>query len=663
MNKDAGDFIRNRRLRFSSAVMSDRAEPAAETRDGQPAFGGRRPILNIIRRRARFIAAVALTGTALIGVAALAVPPSYTATAQLMVRPTSSEIAASLLGPVIDTHIAMMTSVDCLRRVLKRRPKMDSSAAFVPERGPPTTSDRLRKALMAATAAAKAALFPARPAQDGSVAEGSAQELAALKNSLLVRQERLSSIVAVSAMSKNPYEATATVNELVTLHVEQLAERKRRDTEMLRSLQDADIEGARRELKQAEDALTAFQAVHGTVGPDDTADLIAEVQRQLAQARADLRLRELAQNRANVPANDDESNASSESRRVGQLEFRLRNLQDKSRLAFRERMDQQALELRIASARKLLDDMMVRRQEDTKDSTQSFAADARVFSLATVPSRPSSTNPLLLVPPAFVAFSVLGVALAVLIDRMDHTVRSVREAEDAAGFPCLGLIPRLLPHSYFRWSRSLKCREQLRADALEAVSQSIAQLYDGRRGLRIILITSGCDADDKQDFAIDLGSHLACTEYRVMVMRIKDRQTASGSARCSVQAAAASGDDCSSTRNPNYRFDPVHAAAQEITGLLSRSGERFEILQASYDYIIIDAPPALLTMNTRILAAKVDGVVLGLRWGATRRETISETLLALRRVAEFSSEFNVDYFTVLTDVDPNGFWYRWPAIV
>ncbi|MEH3144367.1 MAG: Wzz/FepE/Etk N-terminal domain-containing protein [Methylobacterium frigidaeris] len=654
MNKTLGTFVQHGRLHLASAVVPERA---GGERDEEPAGPGRRrPILNTLRRRAGLIAAVALAGTVLTGIAALSVPPAYTATAQLIVEPTSAEIAAALLGPVIDTHIAMLTSDRRLRRVLTER--ADGAAAGpAPAAAPPPLDARLRETLTAAATAVKTTLLPPRPEPEAGPGGAPGGDLASLKAALLVRQERLSSIVAVSARGRDPEEAATTVNRLVTLHVEELRDRKRRDAASSHAEQDIRIEAVRADLERAEDALKAFQAANGTASPDGDVDLIAEVQRQLALART--RLHE-QQARLTRPGSAPESGegAAETGRleaefavrelglRVSRLELQLQELQARSGQAFRQRLEQGALEQRIASARKLLDDLMQRRQEDPKDSARPFAAEARVFALASVPSRPSSINPFLLLPPACFAFGGLGIALALLRERMDRSLRSEREVEEIAGITCLGLVPRLRPHRLLHRSDDHDPAALLRERALASLARSLTRLRGDRgdHGAQVILVTAGRCDEDKRGLAAGLGEGLGWAGRRVLVMEASDHED-----------IAARGESCRVARDASHPFDRLATSLDRADTLLDRSGEEFRLLADRYDYVVVDAPPILSAMRVRVLAAMSDGVILGLRWGATRRETACEALMALRRSARFVGAFDVNAVAVLTDVDPRGY--------
>lgn len=671
MNKNLEPLLRDRRLRFAATVVPESAGPERES-DAR-AGGGRRPLFNVLRRRLGLIAAVTLAGTFVAGVAALSVPPAYTATAQLIVEPTAAELAAALLGPVIDTHITTLTSDRRLRTVLNERAQAVAQAAEAarqrkPE--PPSLDGQLRALLADAVAGVKKVLRPAEEAPAST--EAPAPEIGPLRDSLLVRQERLSSILAISVRSRDPEEAAAIVNRLVSLHVEELRERKQRETEFSQAELDAQIASTRAELGRSEDALKAFEAANGPAAPDDSAELIADVQRQLQLARDALREREARAPRtgsealpeilpeaAEEPASegqrqrlDDAYEVRALGLRVGRLEMRLRDLQAKSSLAFRQRLEQQALELRIASTRKRLDDLLQRRQDESKEVPRRFAAEARVFALASVPSRPSSVSPFLMLPPAGIAFCVLGIALALVRERMDRSLRSEREAEEALGIPCLGHVPRALSQARLRPVAALR-REWEQAEACESAGRALAQICDSGHGLRVVLVAAGREPADAAHLATGLARGLARAGHRVLAIEL--REGAARVAGTAPELPPARSEGCAeplAARRPGEPFDRLSPGVNAAEFVLNRADAPFKTLANLYDYAVVEASPVLGTIQTRIVAAKADGVVLGIGWGATRRETACEALQALRRAAPLVGEFDVNAVCVLTGVDP-----------
>ncbi|NOK86045.1 MAG: polysaccharide biosynthesis tyrosine autokinase [Chloroflexi bacterium AL-W] len=66
-----------------------------------------------------------------------------------------------------------------------------------------------------------------------------------------------------------------------------------------------------------------------------------------------------------------------------------------------------------------------------------------------------------------------------------------------------------------------------------------------------------------------------------------------------------------------------------------RMGEVIGVLKARADYIIFDASPVLAASDAALLGSKVDGVLLVVRAGNTRRDHVSQAKQALEQVRAF----------------------------
>src|SRR5579864_4791614 len=90
-----------------------------------------RELVNILRRRRRFILTITLCGTAIVFVLGLLVPPKYTATAQIAIAQKDGPVGSPNRDDiVIETHAKMLVTQDQLQRVansLRGAPEPDAS--------------------------------------------------------------------------------------------------------------------------------------------------------------------------------------------------------------------------------------------------------------------------------------------------------------------------------------------------------------------------------------------------------------------------------------------------------------------------------------------------------------------------------------------------------
>lgn len=689
MNKDVGEITRSGRLRSPLLAPAD------------PVLGGSSPpergsslgvIGNAVRRRKGFIAAFALCGLLLVGIAAFIVPPSYTATAQLMIEPTPAEVQAGVLAPVIDTHITMLTSDARLRRVLEDLAKdPDFVAISTSADTVPTIEEQIRGFLTGMATQLKNAIVPVDQQAAAGPDPGAPPTLSLteVKDALLVRQERLSSIVAVSFRDKNPQKAAMVVNQIVKVHIEGLLGRRQHNTERLRSIQDQRIREVEAELQEAEKAVKGFYAAHGTGTVEKDGEPIAEVIRQLTLVRSEISRRQARLDHltgtprqveagsppgAEIETGGIASNGQAGSEpalreleqqirifrlRAETLEQRLKELHSTTGVFLGQHLDQQALELRVTSARKLLDDLLQRRG-DAKEAGHPFAAEAQKFALASVPARPSSINPYLLLPPGVVAFGILGVAVALMRDRLDRSFRREHDVADALGIPCIGLIPKA-PGSHRRPDhRSLIERPWLPySRAVASIVLTTLHLSGRHRDTQTVLITSsGCD-DDKGGLATSFGVCAARLGRRVLLIGWRDDATLLPRVGDDPPGKAPSlQDEMAATaieHDSELGLDRLSASVVSRDLIRALASDRFSdilhILRSSYDCVVIDAPSVLASTEVRLLAQQVDGVLLAVQWARTKRDIAANAVDLLQQPGTLAGDSSVNALAVLTGVD------------
>jgi uncharacterized protein involved in exopolysaccharide biosynthesis/Mrp family chromosome partitioning ATPase len=233
---------------------------------------------------------VTVAGAFLVGVAAIAIPPSYTSTAAIIVDRPAPVRGAAAEEPdeaALDTHVAMLTSEAHARRVLDT---LTRRADFKAELPPParTAVDEFRNWLLARLQSAKSALYPSdRPEEIGPRAGTQGPTLAEFRRALKVNKERRSWIISVSYTDKSPEKTAIIANEVVQSHIQNLRERKRDETEHVLAWLDRQLAEVGAAWKQADTAVRQYRASHGASNPDMGDLTFAQMRRQLAIAQSD----------------------------------------------------------------------------------------------------------------------------------------------------------------------------------------------------------------------------------------------------------------------------------------------------------------------------------------------------------------------------------------
>jgi Mrp family chromosome partitioning ATPase len=391
--------------------------------------------------------------------------------------------------------------------------------------------------------------------------------------------------------------------------------------------------------------------------------------------------------------------------RVRQLERRIAILQDASSEVREPEARLRELQ-REATAFAQLYDSLVQRQKAILGEGN-VQPDVRVLSSASIPTLPSSLNPLLFVPPVMVLALIGAGLLAVLLEQLDGTLRTEREVTDALGVSCIGVIPQLTrrplpsqlilkgtryieavrsvvaaalqlasrkrPPKTFLVNPSAPCEgKTLRphqlipqdaryTEAVRSVVAAALQLATSQRSPKTFLITSSLPREGKTTLAISFAVFAARIQRRVLLIDLSFREpsiaselgeSADGGILQALQGRppaevirAAPGLGFDYLPLSRDPADPVATVASERVPKLLRE------LEGSYDCIVIDGAPLLSATEARLLASRVDKVLFAVKWGSTPREVAQNALELLRRSGFGEGNLQDAIAAVITQVD------------
>ena len=237
-----------------------------------------------------------------------------------------------------------------------------------------------------------------------------------------------------------------------------------------------------------------------------------------------------------------------------------------------------------------------------------------------------------------------GLGGALLLDWMDHRIRSATEVENLLGLPILGAVPHMMG------KRSpIERGQEIHLYPKSEVAEAYRTIRTGIRfGLtdassKTLLVTSPSPGDGKTTVASNLAIALAQTGKRVllidadcrrpMVQRIYSLNDEAGlSTVLSGQSELPASVQRSSTENldilPCGPLPPNPAEmlnSEAFTSLLRE-------LAAQYDHVVVDSPPVAPVTDARILGAACDATVLVIRAEKTSRRVAEHARDALASV-------------------------------
>ena len=615
----------------------------------------------------------------LVGTIWLVVPPRYTATAEVLVDPPRGSgvgepsIAGVLDDAAVQTHVAALRSQSHLQRVFD---------SIVREFGPGPKESR---GLLGA--------------QEFSIE--------AFTDRINAYKDTRSRMIGVTYTSGDPALAAAVANRSVELYLATLKERILDDrNDALRSLSKR-LPPLRGEVERTEAALQSYRTKHGFAEASrmDTVDQqLVDLNRQLAVARSDLAERHARPTTLSIGQTTNQSQLAEESStletRVRQLERRIAVLQEASSEVREPEARLRDLQ-RESTAFAQLYESLVQRQKAILGEGNA-QPDLRLLSAASIPTLPSSLNPLLFALPAMVLAVIGAGLLAVLLEQLDGTLRTEREVTDALGVSCIGVIPQLTRKArsyrltvkgarYVEGVRSVGASGQQLAspggplkaslispsgktlrphqlipqnarytEAVRSVVAAALQLATSQRPPKTFLVTSSVPREGKTTLAISFAVFAARIQRRVLLIDLSFREP---SIAHELGAPAGGGilnvlqgrppAELIRAAGPGFDYlplspdsaDPVAAVAGERLPKLLRE------LEESYDCIVIDGAPLLSATEARLLASMVDKVLFAVKWGSTPREVAQNALELLRRSGSGERDLQDTLAAVITQVD------------
>jgi polysaccharide biosynthesis transport protein len=312
--------------------------------------------------------------------------------------------------------------------------------------------------------------------------------------------------------------------------------------------------------------------------------------------------------------------------------------------------NQDALERRLNIAKKTYETLRTRLQ-DIRVAESQTVGNARIIQEARAPKKAGSSKKPVYIGGGLAVGLMLGVAAAFLLDLIDRSLKSVKEAQSFFGYSLLGLIPRFKTHeATLPMDLSLTGISPRVVTAIgpRSIIHEAYRMFQANlkftsldKKTRTILITSSVSGEGKSEVAANLATTLAQSGKKVLLIDVNMRSPNQHHLWGMMNSMGLS----------NVIVDPedLPQAIQEITQNLSlltsgvmppdpltllESEAMTQLMQKvsqQYDYVLLDGPSLVGMADAGILGKLADGVILVVRPGVVTSVGATAAKELLRR--------------------------------
>ncbi len=299
------------------------------------------------------------------------------------------------------------------------------------------------------------------------------------------------------------------------------------------------------------------------------------------------------------------------------------------------------LEREVENNRQLYETFLGRfKEEDVAGDYD--VSNVRIIDRAIVPMAPIKPNKPRMIIISVVIGLMLGIAFAVLRERLDNTFKMLEGLESQLGLPVLGLTPLLK-----KIKQSESVERYVSVAPRSPFTESINHIRTGvlfsniDKPPKVLLITSATASEGKTTLSTNLA--LAFSNLgRTLLIECDLRKPRFGGifpsehkhGLTNLVSGQESLADCLRQDAENAGLFVIGAGTLPPNPLEFLSSKSFakilDALRGQFEHIVIDAPPVLPVSDAIIVSRLVDGVILAVRSESTTHQMAADALRRLR---------------------------------
>jgi polysaccharide biosynthesis transport protein len=334
--------------------------------------------------------------------------------------------------------------------------------------------------------------------------------------------------------------------------------------------------------------------------------------------------------------------------REASLQEALKQLQGKLGDANASEIGLRRYERDAGAKRVLLESFLQNSQQLAAQVDKSFfRPTARIISEANIPDSPSFPPKRLILLLAAGAGFVVSLAIAMLIDSLQQGFRDSIDLETTINLPTLGIIPAV-PSSSRKGQSLFKLlsdkANMLLAESFQAALTRIVLTRPASSSstATTLMVTSSVAEEGKTTFSLGLARAAAFAGYRTLVVEVDFRRPAFHE-MIPVKRSPGLSNHIEGTipwRQAVHADDklPLHflvAGDAALSPARSLRSTRFETflyeVSEEYDVVIFDVPPVIPVSDACIIAGRMAGIIMIVRWATTTRQRVQ---LAVSRIQQ-----------------------------
>ena len=393
------------------------------------------------------------------------------------------------------------------------------------------------------------------------------------------------------------------------------------------------------DLRKQEAELAREQAdLSSKYGPRHPAIIKIEAQRKDLQRQISAEVRRIV---------DSIKNEADVARtRVNALQKSLDELQNKASVNNQAEIRLRELK-READANKAVYESFLNRFKETSQQADLQTPDARVISEAAIPTAPSSPKKGLIGGASLVLSLMMGIGLALLLERLDNGIETGRALEELLEIPHLVSVPSI-PSEKGDDGKPLSPERYVLAKPLSAFAESMRslrsalQLSNVDNPPKIVLFTSALPNEGKTTTAASFARAAAASGLKVVLVDCDLRHPsihktikmdAPPQGLVELLAGRLNVDDVLvKDAESTLMVLPVASGAANPPDVLGSDQMKrvLQELRSSYDLVVLDTAPVLPVSDSRVLSRQADETVFVVRWRETPRDAATSAMRELR---------------------------------